>query len=291
MSEGGGGGPGSAAGAGQEVGALGADTGEPPGARRTALVTGATGGIGEAIARRLGGDGFRVYAGGRRREVLDRLAGEIGGVAVPFDVTDEGEVERARRVVEGGGSTGHWKEAPPGSGRAPRQERVRPGAGRGAFQLEVLVNAAGVFGLAPVVETGAELLARNLDVNVAGTINVTRAFLPGMLTAGSGLVINVGSVAGWRAFPENAAYSASKFGLRGFHEVLLEELRGTGVRACLLEPGAVDTPIWDPLDPDAVPHLPDRSQMLRPADVARAAAFVAGLPPTVAVPLLRIERA
>ena len=278
MSEGGAGGSGSAAGAGSETRAAREGTGEPPGARRTALVTGATGGIGEAIGRRLARDGFRVCVGGRRPEVLDRLAGEIGGVAVPFDVTDEGEVERARRVVEGGGFTGPGREAPPGTGR-------------GAFQLEVLVNAAGVFGLAPVVETGAELLARNLDVNLAGTINVTRAFLPGMLAAGSGLVINVGSVAGWRAFPENAAYSASKFGLRGFHEVLLEELRGTGVRACLLEPGAVDTPIWDPLDPDAVPQLPDRSQMLRPADVARAAAFVAGLPSTVAVPLLRIERA
>ena len=228
------------------------------GARRTALVTGATGGIGEAIARRLGAEGFLVYVGGRRREVLERLAGEIGGVAAPFDVTDEEEVGRARA-------------------RAKRRD--------------VLVNAAGVFGLAPVVETGAELLARNLDVNLAGTIHVTRAFLPGMLAAGSGLVFNVGSVAGWRAFPENAAYSASKFGLRGFHDVLLEELRGTGVRACLLEPGAVDTPIWDPLDPDSAPHLPDRAQMLRPADVARAAAFVAGLPPTVAVPLLRIERA
>ena len=58
-----------------------------------------------------------------------------------------------------------------------------------------------------------------------------------------------------------------------------------------MEPGAVDTPIWDPLDPDAAPHLPNRAEMLRPDDVARAAAFVAGLPPTVAVPLLRIERA
>ena len=251
---------------------------EGGGRGRTALVTGATGGIGEAIARRLAADGFRVCAGGRRREVLRRLAGEIGGVAVPFDVTDEREVGRARGVVEGGA-------------RAGRRAAVGRGAGEAPARVDVLVNAAGVFGLAPVVETGAELLARNLDVNLAGTIHVTRAFLPGMLAAGSGLVINVGSVAGWRAFPENAAYSASKFGLRGFHDVLLEELRGTGVRACLLEPGAVDTPIWDPLDPDTVPHLPDRAGMLRPEDVARAAAFVAALPRAVAVPLMRIERA
>ncbi len=227
-----------------------------------ALVTGATGGIGAAVARRLAADGFKVYAGGRRRGRLERLADEIGGVALSFDVTDETEVAAARAAVESGDA-----------------------------RLDVLVNAAGVFDLAPVVDTRAEILARNLAVNLAGVANVTRALLPGMLAAGSGLVVNVGSVAGWRAFPDNAAYAASKHGLRGFHDVLLEELRGTGVRACLLEPGAVDTALWDPLDPDSAPHLPDRSHMLRPADVARAVGFVAGLPRTVAVPLLRIERA
>ena len=229
---------------------------------RVALVTGATGGIGEAIARRLAADGFVVYAGGRRLGRLGRLAEELEGVALPFDVTVEEEVAGARAAVGAGGN-----------------------------RVDVLVNAAGVFDLAPVVETRAEILSRNLGVNLAGAVNVTRAFLPGMLAAGSGLVINVGSVSGWRAFPDNAAYSASKYGLRGFHDVLLEELRGTGVRACLLEPGAVDTAIWDPLDPDSAPHLPDRAQMLQPEDVASAVGFVAGLPGAVAVPLLRIERA
>lgn len=230
------------------------------GRRGWALVTGATGGIGEAIARRLADDGFRVYAAGRRFERLQRLAAKIDGVALPFDVTSEAEVGLARAEVELG-------------------------------SLSVVVNAAGVFDLATVAQTTGEVVKRNLEANLVGAINVTRAFLPGMLAARSGLVVNVGSVAGWRAFPENAAYSASKYGLRGFHDVLLEEIRGTGVRACLLEPGAVDTPIWDPLDPDATPHLPSRALMLRPDDVARAAGFVAGLPPTVAVPLLRIERA
>ncbi len=229
---------------------------------RTALVTGATGGIGEAVVRRLAADGFRVFAGGRRRERLERLAGEVGAVALPFDVAVEAEVEGAQAAVE-----------------------------RAGGELAVLVNAAGVFDLAPVADTSGAVLDRNLDGNLKGAFNVTRAFLPGMLAAGAGLVVHVGSVAGWRAFPENGAYAASKFGLRGFHEVLLEEIRGTGVRACLLEPGAVDTPIWDPLAPDSSPNLPGRGQMLRPADVARAVGFVAGLPETVAVPLLRIERA
>lgn len=232
------------------------------GGERTALVTGATGGIGEAVVRRLAADGFRVFAGGRRRRRLERLAAEAGAVALPFDVAIDAEVERAASLVQEGGG-----------------------------ELAVLVNAAGVFDMAPVADTSSAVLGRNLDANLKGAFNTTRAFLPGMLAAGSGLVVHVGSVAGWRAFPENGAYSASKFGLRGFHEVLLEEVRGTGVRTCLLEPGAVDTPIWDPLSPDSSPHLPGRGQMLRPDDVARAVSFVAGLPDTVAVPLLRIERA
>ena len=247
---------------------------------RTALVTGATGGIGEAVARRLAADGFKVFVGGRRVEPLNRLADEVSGQALPFDVTKEDEVEWARAVVEGGG----------GPGRQAQAGRARSAESRD-LPLHVLVNAAGVFELAAFVETDAATFDRNLQANLVGATNVTRAFLPRMLRAGAGLVVNVGSVAGWRAFPDNAAYSASKFALRGFHDVLLEELRDTGVRACLLEPGAVDTPVWDPIDPDTAPHLPDRARMLRPEDVARAVGFVAGLPPTVAVPLLRIERA
>jgi NADP-dependent 3-hydroxy acid dehydrogenase YdfG len=97
-------------------------------------------------------------------------------------------------------------------------------------------------------------------------------------------------VAGRRAFPGNGAYSAAKFGVRGLHEVLVEELRGTGVRATLLEPAATDTPIWDPLDPDADPGLPDRAAMLDPTEVARAVTFLLTRPEGVSVPLLQIER-
>jgi NADP-dependent 3-hydroxy acid dehydrogenase YdfG len=97
-------------------------------------------------------------------------------------------------------------------------------------------------------------------------------------------------VAGRKAFPGNAAYSASKFGVRGFHEVLLEELRGTGVRATLVEPAATDTPIWDPMDPDADPNLPPREAMLRPEDVAEAVSFVVTRPEGVQIPFLPIER-
>ncbi|MDH3424228.1 MAG: SDR family NAD(P)-dependent oxidoreductase, partial [Gemmatimonadota bacterium] len=114
--------------------------------------------------------------------------------------------------------------------------------------------------------------------------------LPGMLERGSGTVVSIGSVAGRKAFPGNAAYSASKYGLRGLHEVLVEELRGTGVRATLVEPAATDTELWDPLDPEQNPELPSRTDMLRPEDVADAVLFAVTRPEGVIVPVLQVER-
>ncbi len=236
---------------------------EAPGVRgRVALVTGATGEIGGSIARRLVVDGLQVCVAGRRRDRLARLARETGAHAVCFDVTCARATERARLQVE---------------------ERF----GR----VDVVVNAAGVFDLARITDTDVALLERNLDVNLKGVFNVTRTFLSPMLAAESGLVINIGSVAGQRAFVGNAAYSASKYGMRGLHEVLVQEVRGTGVRACLIEPGAVNTPIWDPIKPFEDLHLPDRSVMLCPEALADAVGFVVGVGPEVSIPLIQIERA
>jgi NADP-dependent 3-hydroxy acid dehydrogenase YdfG len=131
----------------------------------------------------------------------------------------------------------------------------------------------------------------SVSVNLRGTFLVVRNLLPGMLDRGTGLIINIGSISGRKAFRGNAAYSASKFGLRGFHEVLLEEIRGTGVRATLVEPAATDTALWDEMDPDNDPALPNRSQMMQPGDVAEAVAFVATRPNSVGIPLIQIEQA
>jgi NADP-dependent 3-hydroxy acid dehydrogenase YdfG len=100
----------------------------------------------------------------------------------------------------------------------------------------------------------------------------------------------LGSIAGRRALPGNGAYGASKFGLRGLHGVLVEELRGTGVAATLIEPAATDTSLWDAVDAGADPALPARTQMLAPADVAGTVSYVLGQPDHVRIPLLQIER-
>lgn len=235
--------------------------GERPLAGTSALVTGATRGIGGAVARRLARAGADLHLLARSRAALEAVAETVGGCAWPADLEDpEGLKETLGRLLS-------LRGAP-----------------------DVVVNAGGVFDLAPFVQTSLEIFDRTLGANLRGPFLVIRALLPAMLERGSGVIVTVGSVAGYRAFPKNAAYSASKFGLRGMHEVLSEELRGTGVRATLIEPGATDTTIWDPHRPEERADLPDRADMLRADDVADAVLFAATRPADVALPLLRIQR-
>jgi NADP-dependent 3-hydroxy acid dehydrogenase YdfG len=106
----------------------------------------------------------------------------------------------------------------------------------------------------------------------------------------SGHIVSVGSIADRVGFPENAAYAASKFGLRGLHEVLRAELVGTGVRATLVSPGAVDTALWDEVDPDNRPGFSPRSAMLLPVAVADAVLFAVTQPSNVNIDELRLSR-
>ncbi|MEX1050107.1 MAG: SDR family oxidoreductase, partial [Gemmatimonadales bacterium] len=84
----------------------------------------------------------------------------------------------------------------------------------------------------------------------------------------------IGSIVDYQGFPGNAAYAASKWGVRGLHEVARAEVAGSGVRFTLISPGPTDTPLWDPIDPDRRPDLPNRDAMLRPEEVAEAVRFV-----------------
>lgn len=248
---------------GSRTGAAGAGArGARPLEGRSALVTGASRGIGRATVRALAAAGAGVHAMARSGDALEALEAELEGVvALPADLSrDELLAPALDDLVETLGG-------PP----------------------DVVVNSAGVFDLAPFALTEPGTLDRSWRVNLRGPFLVLRRLLPGMLERDSGTVVNVGSVAGRVALPGNAAYSASKFGLRGLHEVLLEEIRGTGVRATLVEPAATDTSLWDPFEPDQDPGLPDRSEMLGPAEVAEAIFFAATRPAGVAVPLLQIR--
>ncbi len=226
-----------------------------PLAGRVAVVTGASRGIGAATAAALWGAGARVV------RVARTLAPGIhdGFHDVACDLTDAAAWERAARAIL-------LEHGPP----------------------ELVVSNAGAFLLRSLEATTADDFELQVAVNLRGAFAVARAFLPAMRAAGRGTFITLGSVADHVGFPENAAYAASKFGVRGLHETLVAEYRGSGVRLALLSPGPTDTAVWDPVHPDQRPDLPDRATMLRPADVAEAVLWLATRPPHVHVDWLRL---
>lgn len=227
---------------------------------RTALVSGASRGIGRAIAEALAEQGARVHAWARDPEPVRALARSTGGEGWSVDLANDAAVwEASDSLLEAEG--------------APA----------------LVVACAGAFSLAPVVDIAVRDFDQMLSVNLRGTFLMYRALLPAMLKAGRGDLVTIGSAAGRTAFPANGAYAASKYGQRGLHEVLTEELRGSTVRCTLIEPAATDTPLWDPIEPDLRPDLPARAEMLHPEDVAEAVLFAVTRPPHVRIPLLQIE--
>ncbi len=233
-------------------------------AGRTALVTGASRGIGEACARVLAGAGARVLLVARSTEALATLAATLphAPVALSADLAQEGAVTTVVLAA---------REA---LGADP----------------DIVVHAAGTFPLAPIEGTADDDLALALTLNTVVPLQLARAVLPGMRARGAGHIVVIGSAADRYVFPANAAYAASKHGARAIAEALRAETRESGVRATLVSPAATDTAIWDPHRPDDTAHLPNRSEMLRPEDVADAVLWAVTRPAHVNVDELRVSR-
>lgn len=211
---------------------------------KSALVTGASRGIGFAIAKTLAAAGAHVHMIARTKADIESAAQNLGENAVAHvcDITDQTSVEQmARKVLDRSGGT-----------------------------LDVLVNSAGVFPLVAVAEMNSADFENTVHTNLVGPFRVLNAFLPAMRERGIGHIVTVGSVADRAILPGNGAYSASKFGQRALHEVLRTELINAGVRSTLISPSATDTPIWDQIDPDNRPGFPSRADMLKAEDVADA---------------------
>lgn len=177
--------------------------------RPIALVTGASAGIGEATAKRLGVEGFEVVLGARRLDRLKAVAAACGGRAVELDVTDQGSVDR---VV----------------GELTR--------------LDLLVNNAGLAsGREPIAEWDEERSRVMWETNVLGLMRVTTAALPLLEASGNGHIVTVGSIAGIEAYPGGAGYTASKHAVRAITQTLRLELLGKPIRVTEILPGLVET--------------------------------------------------
>ncbi len=232
--------------------------------RPTAVITGASKGIGAALAHRCAREGMRVALIARTPGPVQQLAAALGhgAVGVPCDLTDADAVGAAAEQIMAT------------FGGAP----------------DLLVNNAGLFQLASVDTMSPADFTAVLQVNLVGPFLLTRALLPAMKARGSGSIVTLGSIADRSVFPENGAYAASKYGLRALHEAMRAELRGSGVRATLVSPGPVDTPLWDALDPDNRPGFTPRAAMLTADDVADAIWFTASRPASVNIDELRLSR-
>ena len=185
---------------------------------RSVLVTGASTGIGRATALRLDGSGWKVFAGVRREEDADslRAAGSARLAPVLLDVTDAEQIAAAAELVE------------------------RESAGG----LHGLVNNAGVAIPAPLETVPLEDLRRQLEVNLVAYVAVTQAMLEQIRRA-EGRVVFLSSIGGRIAFPFGGPYHASKFATEAIGDVFRQELRPWGLKVSIVEPGSIDTPIWE----------------------------------------------
>jgi NADP-dependent 3-hydroxy acid dehydrogenase YdfG len=232
---------------------------------QSAIVTGASRGIGLACARILSRAGARVVLVARTRDALAAAQRELGEGATPVicDLADARSVSAALEEIEA---------------------VVRPAP-------DIVVNNAGLFALARIEDTTREAFEAALRVNLASPFAFVQRFLGAMRQRRRGHIVTVGSIADHQTYPENAAYAASKFGARALHEVLRLELRGSGVRATLVSPGPVDTALWDEVDPDARAGFTPRAQMLGATAVADAVYYAVSQPDDVNVDELRLSRA
>lgn len=216
---------------------------------RTAVVTGASSGIGEATARTLAAQGFHVVVGARRLDRLEKLAADIDATAVALDVTDDASVEAFAAAIE---------------------------------SADVLVNnAGGAKGLAPVAEADLDDWRWMWETNVLGTLRVTKALLPKLVDSGDGLIVTITSVAAFEAYDNGAGYTSAKHAQALLHRTLRGELLGKPVRLTEIAPGAVETEfslVRFEGDAERAAKVYDGITPLTAADVAEVIGFVASRP-------------
>jgi 3-oxoacyl-[acyl-carrier protein] reductase len=219
-----------------------------PLAQKAALITGASRGVGAAVARSLAAAGARV---GLASRTVDDL-GIDGAVAVACDVTDMESVQHAVDAFVG--SVG---------------------------RLDIVVANAGVGSYGDFLDIPLEAVDAMIDVNLKGTLYTARATLPHLVAAGGGDFLSLASVAGLRAFPGETAYNASKYGMVGFTRSLDHEMRAHGVRCTCICPGGVKTDFA--MGTGRTPEMPELEGMMTAEDVAEVVLFTLTRPPSLRI--------
>lgn len=219
-----------------------------------AVITGASSGIGAATAAALAGAGYDVVLGARRLERLRAVAEPLGGRALPLDVTDAASVADFAAAV-------------------PR--------------ADVLVaNAGGALGLEPIAEAREELWEAMYQVNVLGVLRTVRAFLPKLEASGDGLVVVLGSIAGFETYAGGAGYTGAKHAVRALVRTLRLELLGRPVRVTEVAPGLVETEfalVRFAGDRERARKVYERMEPLTAGDVAECIRWICALPSRVNV--------
>jgi len=222
---------------------------------KLALVTGASRGIGLAVAEELRGAGAHTIR--LARSLTDGEADR--DTTLRCDVSVPAEVDRVVKKAL---------------------------ADRGV--PDIIVNNAGLFFVKRLPDISPQDFAQTLAVNLTAPFLIARAIVPLLVKRQSGHLVTIGSVSDHVAYPGSAAYAASKYGVRGIHEVIRAEVAGSGVRTTLVSPGPVNTEMWDPVDPDHHPGFTKRAQMMHPEDVAGAVLFAVTMPARVDVTEIRL---
>jgi NADP-dependent 3-hydroxy acid dehydrogenase YdfG len=221
---------------------------------RTAVITGASSGIGAATARALAGEGYRTVLGARRLDRIEALATEIGGEAIALDVADPTSVEAFAARVEG---------------------------------CDVLVNnAGGALGLEPVGDADEEKWLQMYESNVMGTMRMTKALLPALIGSGDGHVVTITSIAAIETYRGGAGYNAAKHAQRAMLRVLRLEHLGEPVRFTEVAPGMVETEfslVRFGGDEEAARRVYEGMRPLSAEDVAECIRWALAQPPHVNV--------
>jgi len=223
--------------------------------RGVAVVTGASSGIGAATARALAGEGFAVVVAARRKDRLDEVAEEIGGTAIELDVNDQESVDELARQVP---------------------------------QARVLVNnAGGARGRATTETANVEDWRWMFEVNVLGTVRVTKALLPALEASGDGHVVIMGSIAGFEPYPGGGGYVGAKHAERALAKTLRLEVLGKPIRVTEINPGLVGGTEFSLVrfegDEERAGKVYDGLTPLQPEDVAECVAFAVTRPSHVNV--------